>query len=105
VALYDLLFQSATATLREVAANPKRLGAQVGMLMVLHTWGQNLHHHPHVHAVVTGGGLSCAVRGNVKESPRWLSCRKGCFLPVRVLSRVSAVSTSKACESSWMPAD
>jgi hypothetical protein len=88
VALYDLLFQSAAATLREVAANPKRLGAQAGVLMVLHTWGQNLHHHPHVHTVVTGGGLSCDTRGNVVDSPRWVSCRKGFFLPVRVLSRV-----------------
>jgi hypothetical protein len=88
MAFYDLLFQSAAATLREVAANPKRLGAQVGVLMVLHTWGQNLHHHPHVHAVVTGGGLSCDKHGNVAESPRWVSCRKGFFLPVRVLSSV-----------------
>jgi hypothetical protein len=88
VALYDLLFQAASATLREVAANPKRLGAQVGTLMVLHTWGQNLHHHPHVHAVVTGGGLSCDKRGNAEERPRWVSCRRGFFLPVRVLSRV-----------------
>ena len=55
--------------------------------MVLHTWGQNLHHHPHVHAVVRGGGLSCDARGNVPDSPRWVSCRKGFFLPVRVLSR------------------
>src|SRR6202044_1810951 len=88
VALYDLLFQVAAATLREVAANPKRLGAQVGVLMVLHTWGQNLHHHPHVHAVVTGGGLSCNPRGVIDPSPRWISCRPGFFLPVRVLSRV-----------------
>jgi hypothetical protein len=88
VALYDLLFQAAAAAVREVAANPKRLGAQVGMLLVLHTWGQNLHHHPHVHAVVTGGGLSCDARGDVVESPRWVSCRAGFFLPVRVLSRV-----------------
>jgi hypothetical protein len=88
VALYDLLFQAAAATLREVAANPKRLGAQIGVLLVLHTWGQNLHHHPHVHTVVTGGGLSCDTRGDVDESPRWVSCRKGFFLPVRVLSRV-----------------
>jgi hypothetical protein len=87
-ALYNLLMQSASATLREVAANPKRLGAQVGMLMVLHTWGQNLHHHPHVHCVVTGGGLSCNARGEVDASPRWVSCRPGFFLPVRVLSRV-----------------
>lgn len=86
--LYKLLMQSASATLREVAANPQRLGAQVGTLMVLHTWGQNLHHHPHVHCVVTGGGLSCNARGEVDATPRWLSCRPGFFLPVRVLSRV-----------------
>jgi Putative transposase len=55
---------------------------------VLHTWGQNLHHHPHVHCVVTGGGLSCNGRVEVDVSPRWLSCRPGFFLPVRVLSRV-----------------
>ena len=87
-ALYNLLMQSAAETLREVAANPKRLGAQIGVLMVLHTWGQNLHHHPHVHCVVTGGGLSCDARGAVAASPRWVSCRKGFFLPVRILSRV-----------------
>ena len=80
--------QSAAETLREVAANPKRLGAQVGVLMVLHTWGQNLHHHPHVHCVVTGGGLSCNAHGEVDATPRWVSCRPGFFLPVRVLSRV-----------------
>jgi hypothetical protein len=87
-ALYNLLMQSAAETLREVAATPQRLGAQVGVLMVLHTWGQNLHHHPHVHCVVTGGGLSCNVRGEIDASPRWVSCRPGFFLPVRVLSRV-----------------
>jgi hypothetical protein len=87
-ALYTLLMQSAAETLREVAANPKRLGAQIGVLMVLHTWGQNLHLHPHVHCVVTGGGLSCNARGEVDASPRWLSCRPGFFLPVRVLSRL-----------------
>lgn len=87
-ALYNLLMSSAAKTLREVAANPKRLGAQVGVLMVLHTWGQNLHHHPHVHCVVTGGGLSCSAKGEVDASPRWVSCRPGFFLPVRVLSRV-----------------
>jgi hypothetical protein len=88
VTLYNLLMQSVAETLREVAANPKRLGAQIGVLMVLHTWGQNLHHHPHVHCVVTGGGLSCNERGEVEASPRWVSCRPGFFLPVRVLSRV-----------------
>ena len=86
--VYNLLMQSAAETLRAVAANPKRLGAQVGVLMVLHTWGQNLHHHPHVHCVVTGGGLACNARGEVDTSPRWVSCRPGFFLPVRVLSRV-----------------
>jgi hypothetical protein len=86
--VYDLLFQAAAATLRDVAANPKRLGAQIGALLVLHTWGQTLHHHPHVHGVVTGGGLSCNAHGVVGASPRWVACRPGFFLPVRVLSRV-----------------
>jgi Putative transposase/Transposase zinc-binding domain len=86
--LYDLLFQSAAATLRTVAANPKRLGAVVGALLVLHTWGQTLQLHPHVHAVVTGGGLSCNAAGSVDAAPRWAACRPGFFLPVRVLSRV-----------------
>jgi hypothetical protein len=56
--------------------------------MVLHTWGQNLSHHPHMHAVVTGGGLSCDERGELDAAPTWRSCRPGFFLPVRVLSRV-----------------
>jgi hypothetical protein len=86
--LYGLLFRAATQTLREVAADPHYLGAEVGVLAVLHTWGQNLHHHPHVHAVVTGGGLSCNARGAVEAAPRWVACRPGFFLPVRVLSRV-----------------
>jgi len=86
--LYDLLLRSAAATLREVSANPKRLGAAVGVLMVLHTWGQNLHHHPHVHGVVSGGGLSCDRAGKIDASPCWRACRPGFFLPVRVLSRV-----------------
>jgi len=88
VLLYDLLLRSAAATLRDVAANPQRLGAAVGVLMVLHTWGQNLHHHPHVHCVVTGGGLSCDPSGTIDAVPRWRACRPGFFLPVRVLSRV-----------------
>jgi hypothetical protein len=86
--LYNALFQAASATLREVAAHPQRLGAQLGVLMVLHTWGQNLQHHPHVHCVVTGGGLSCNSHGVVDADPAWRSCRPGFFLPVRVLSRV-----------------
>lgn len=86
--MYTMLFQAASATLRDVSANPKWLGAVVGILMVLHTWGQNLHHHPHVHCVVTGGGLSCDEHGDIDVSPEWRSCRPGFFLPVRVLSRV-----------------
>jgi hypothetical protein len=86
--VYDLLLRSAAATLRGVAANPKHLGALAGTLLVLHTWGQNLHHHPHVHGVVTGGGLSCDRSGTPDARPRWVACRPGFFLPVRVLSRV-----------------
>jgi hypothetical protein len=88
VVLYEALFQAASATLRELAADPQWLGAQLGILLVLHTWGQNLHHHPHVHAVVTGGGLSCNAQGVVDQAPAWHSCRPGFFLPVRVLSRL-----------------
>jgi hypothetical protein len=86
--VYDLLFQSASATIREVAANPKYLGAQVGLLLTLHTWGQNLHLHPHVHGLVTAGGLACDANGQLEAVPRWRACRSGFFLPVRVLSAV-----------------
>jgi hypothetical protein len=86
--VYGLLFRASQATLQEVAANPKHLGAAVGGVAVLHTWGQNLHHHPHVHGIVTGGGLSCDRAGVLDPSPRWVSCRPGFFLPVRVLSRL-----------------
>jgi Putative transposase/Transposase zinc-binding domain len=86
--LYGRLFRAAWETLREGAADPHYLGATVGALGVLHTWGQNLHHHPHVHWIVTGGGLSCDAAGVVEERPRWRSCRPGFFLPVRVLGRV-----------------
>jgi hypothetical protein len=86
--LYALLFRAARDTLLEVAADPHWLGAQPGVLLVLHTWGQNLHYHPHVHGVVTGGGLSCDAAGTVAKQPRWHACRPGFLLPVRVLSRV-----------------
>jgi hypothetical protein len=86
--IYELLFRAAAATVQEVAADPKHLGAQVGLLLVLHTWGQNLHHHPHVHGLATGGGLSCDASGQLEETPSWQACRPGFFLPVRVLSRV-----------------
>jgi hypothetical protein len=77
--LYDLLFRSASETLLELAQDPKHLGATVGIIGILHTWGQNLRDHPHLHCIVTGGGLSA-------DGGRWVSCRKGFFLPVRVLS-------------------
>jgi hypothetical protein len=86
--LYNLLLRTAWETVRELASDPHYLGATVGLLAVLHTWGQTLCHHPHVHCVVTGGGLACDVNGQVEEPPRWLSCRPGFFLPVRVLSRL-----------------
>lgn len=79
--VYGLLFRAASETLQQVAADPKHLGAEIGFLCVLHTWGQNLLHHPHVHCVVPGGGLS-------PDRSRWISCLPGFFLPVRILSRV-----------------
>jgi hypothetical protein len=85
---YTWLFRAAAETLREVAADAKHLGAQVGLTAVLHTWGQNLHYHPHLHVAATGGGLACSADGTVAASPRWVACRPGFFLPVRVLSRV-----------------
>lgn len=78
---YGLLFKAAAQTLRTIAADPKHLGAQIGFLSVLHTWSQNLGHHPHVHCVVPGGGIS-------PDAGRWISCRERFFLPVRVLSRL-----------------
>lgn len=77
--VYGMLFQAASETLREVAASEKHLGAEIGVLAVLHTWGQNLQHHPHVHCVVPGGGLA-------PDGAKWVPCRSGFFLPVRVLS-------------------
>ena len=79
--VYGLLFTAVSRTLLEVAANPKRLGARIGFLAILHTLGQNLSLHPHIHCVIPGGGLS-------PDSSRWIGCRPGFFLPVRVLSRV-----------------
>ena len=79
--IYDLLFEVAAETLRTIAADPRHLGAQVGVTLVLHTWGSALTHHPHVHGIVAGGGLSA-------DGERWVSCKLGFFLPVRVLSRL-----------------
>ena len=78
---YGLLFRAAAATLRTIAADPAHLGAEIGFLAVLHTWSQTLLHHPHMHCVVPGGGIS-------HGATRWMACSDGFFLPVRVLSRL-----------------
>ena len=79
--IYGLLFEVAAEVLRTIAADPKHLGAQIGATLVLHTWGSALTHHPHVHGIVPGGGLS-------PDGERWVACKPGFFLPVRVLSRL-----------------
>ena len=79
--LYGLLFKAAAETLITIAADPKHLGARIGLTAVLHIWGSALTHHPHVHIIVPGGGIS-------PDGQRWISCRPGFFLPVRVLSRL-----------------
>lgn len=79
--LYGLLFDIAAETLLRIAADPKHLGARIGATLVLHTWGSALTHHPHVHGIVPGGGLSA-------DGERWIACKPGFFLPVRVLSRL-----------------
>ena len=79
--VYDLLFRTAAQTLTTIAADPKHLGARIGLTAVLHTWGSALTHHPHVHVIVPGGGLSL-------DGSRWIACKPGFFLPVRMLSRL-----------------
>ncbi len=79
--IYDLLFKVSAETLLTIAADPKHLGARIGITSVLHTWGSALTHHPHVHMIVPGGGISL-------DGQRWVSCRRGFFLSVRVLSRL-----------------
>lgn len=79
--IYRLLFDVAAETLATIAADPKHLGAQIGITLVLHTWGSAMTHHPHVHGIVPGGGLS-------PDGKRWIACRPGFFLSVRVLSRL-----------------
>ena len=78
--IYDLLFKASAATLSTVAHDPKHLGAKIGFISVLHTWGSAMTHHPHVHCIVPGGGLD--------QQLNWKSCKPGFFLPVRVLSRL-----------------
>lgn len=79
--IYDLLFKISAETMLTIAADPKHLGARIGITSVLHTWGSAMTHHPHVHMIVPGGGIS-------PDGERWVSCRPGFFLPVRVLSRL-----------------
>jgi hypothetical protein len=79
--VYDILFRAVSETLRTIAADPRHLGAEIGFLAVLHSWGQNLLHHPHLHCLVPGGGIA-------PDGERWIACRPGFFLPVRVLSRM-----------------
>jgi len=79
--IYGLLFKASAETLTTIAADPKHLGARIGVLSVLHTWGSALTHHPHVHMIVPGGGFSL-------DGSKWVACRPGFFLPVRVLSRL-----------------
>jgi hypothetical protein len=79
--VYGILFRATAETLRTIASDPKHLSAELGFFAVLHTWGQTLLLHPHLHCVIPGGGLS-------PDGSRWIPCRKGFFLPVRVLSRL-----------------
>ncbi|MDP3738380.1 MAG: IS91 family transposase [Hyphomonadaceae bacterium] len=79
--IYDILFKASAETLTTIAADPSHLGARVGITSVLHTWGSAMTHHPHVHMIVPGGGISL-------DGQRWVACRPGFFLPVRVLSRL-----------------
>ncbi|MDX8483549.1 transposase, partial [Mesorhizobium sp. VK24D] len=80
-AVYAILFRTAAETLRTITADSRHLGAEIGLIAVLHSWGQTLTYHPHLHCIVPGGGVS-------PDGSRWVSCRPGFFLPVRVLSRL-----------------
>src|SRR5206468_4296854 len=79
--VYDLLFRAASETMLTIAADPEHLGARIGITAVLHTWGSAMTHHPHVHMIVPGGGISL-------DGERWVSCQPRFFLPVRVLSEL-----------------
>jgi len=78
--VYAILFRAAADAMRDIAADPKHLGAEIGAVTLLHTWGQTLQHHPHLHCIVPGGGIA-------PDGTRWVTCRPGFFLPVHVLSR------------------
>jgi hypothetical protein len=95
--VYNVLFDAVGQTLLEVAANPKHLGARIGFLSILHTWGQNLSLHPHIHCVIPGGGLS--------PGGKWVPCRAGFFLPVRILSRVFRGKFIDSLKRAWIAGD
>jgi hypothetical protein len=92
--VYRLLFEVAAETLCTIAADPKHLGARIGATLVLHTWGSALTHHPHVHGIIPGGGLS-------QDGERWVACRHGFFLPVRVLSRLFRRRFLEELDKAW----
>jgi hypothetical protein len=89
--VYGILFQATAETLKTIAADPQHLGAEIGFFAVLHTWGQNLQVHPHLHCVVPGGGLS-------PDGQRWISCRPDFFLPVRVLGHLFRRLFLESCQ-------
>jgi len=93
-ALYNILFRSVSETLIELTRDPKHLGGQIGFICILHTWGENLMDHLHIHCIVTGGGLSL-------DGTRWISCRKGFFIPVKVLSRLFRGKVIDYLKKSW----
>jgi hypothetical protein len=96
--LYDLLFKTSAATLLEIAADPQHLGAEIGFLSVLHTWGQTLQHHPHVHCVIPAGGLSA-------DHQRWIHPRYRFFVPVEVLSPVFRGKFVAGLKRAWRRGD
>ena len=93
-AVYGMLFRAASETLLTLARDPRHLGAELGCMAVLHTWGQNLHAHPHLHCIVPGGGIGL-------DAERWVSCRDGFFLPVRVLSRLFRGKFIAQLQQAW----
>ncbi len=97
-AVYAILFKAAAESLRRIAADPRHLGAEIGVLAVLHSWGQTLSHHPHVHCIVPGGGLS-------PDGTHWVACRPGFFLPVRRLSRLFRRLFVEALEAAFEAGD
>lgn len=92
--VYGVLFRAVSETLLTLGRDPNHLGAEIACLVILHTWGQNLHHHPHLHCVVPGGGLS-------PDKKRWVSCPDGFFLPVRVLSRLFRGKFLAELQTAW----